>query len=263
MRIFAVSDLHADYRENRELLGKLPRRDFSEDALLVAGDIADRIEVIEDTLALLGSRFARVFYVPGNHELWVRDRRSDSIEKLFKILSACERLGVRTGPARAGEVWVVPLFSWYDERFAGGEEATDEELEGWADYHFCRWPESVPSVSEYMLGLNESRLRDYDSKVISMSHFIPRMDLLPEASKLRFKGLPWVAGSDGLETQLRRLQSVAHVFGHSHINRDVVIDGVRYVQNAMRYPRERSRAGFPLKIIWPPTGPDESTVWVE
>jgi hypothetical protein len=37
-----------------------------------------------------------------------------------------------------------------------------------------------------------------------------------------------------------------------------VIDGVRYVQNALRYPRERGDGGFPLKTVWEseePAGP--------
>jgi hypothetical protein len=37
-----------------------------------------------------------------------------------------------------------------------------------------------------------------------------------------------------------------------------VIDGVRYVQNALRYPRERGGAGLALKKVWEseePAGP--------
>jgi hypothetical protein len=46
------------------------------------------------------------------------------------------------------------------------------------------------------------------------------------------------------------MKSIIHVFGHSHINTDRVIDGVRYVSNALRYPRERTAARFPLQMIW-------------
>jgi hypothetical protein len=85
--------------------------------------------------------------------------------------------------------------------------------------------------------------------VISFSHFLPRRDLLPAAERLRFKGLPKVAGCAALDQQIRHLKSCVHVFGHSHINCDRVIDGVRYVQNPLRYPRERTNTDFPVKII--------------
>jgi hypothetical protein len=50
-----------------------------------------------------------------------------------------------------------------------------------------------------------------------------------------------VAGSSGIETQIRRLGSTAHVYGHQHRNRDRVVDGVRYVSHCLGYPSERRR----------------------
>ena len=38
-----------------------------------------------------------------------------------------------------------------------------------------------------------------------------------------------------IETQLRRIKSKLHVFGHTHINTVNEYDGVRYMQNAMGY----------------------------
>ena len=36
----------------------------------VAGDISDHIEIVEKVWELLVPRFHRVFFVPGNHDLW-------------------------------------------------------------------------------------------------------------------------------------------------------------------------------------------------
>jgi hypothetical protein len=41
-----------------------------------------------------------------------------------------------------------------------------------------------------------------------------------------------------LEKQLRQLGSCIHVYGHSHVNRHVIIDEVTYINNAFGYPAE-------------------------
>ena len=102
---------------------------------------------------------------------------------------------------------------------------------------------------EYFFDLNLPNIRSYDGPVISFSHFLPRIELLPSREYLRFKSLPKVAGCNLIERQIRELRSVIHVFGHSHINRDCVLDGVRYVQNALSYPKERFADGLELKEI--------------
>ena len=51
--------------------------DYKEDVLIVAGDIADDTEVVRKTLVLLLSKWAHVFFTPGNHELWVRRGEAD------------------------------------------------------------------------------------------------------------------------------------------------------------------------------------------
>src|SRR5215467_5185309 len=114
MRIFVTSDLHADFKENWDLLESLDRARYRDDALIVAGDVGHRLQTIRDTLSLLRSKFRRVFYMPGNHELWVRDEARDSIEKLDQILALCDEIDVETRPARVGIYRIVPLFSWYD-----------------------------------------------------------------------------------------------------------------------------------------------------
>lgn len=250
MRVFAISDLHTDFKENRLVVERLPDNTFNEDALIVAGDVADSLEIIEHTLALLRSKFRQVCYVPGNHELWVRDGAYDSIEKLRRVLEMCRRINVETNPVKIDGLWVVPLLSWYDPGFDSDDDRDLEELEGWADFYFCKWPVGVSDVCQNFLDVNEANIHPSDGPVISFSHFLPRRDLLPPREYLRFKNLPKVSGCARLDEQIRRLKSIIHVFGHSHINTDRVIDGVRYVNNALRYPRERTAAGFPLKMIW-------------
>lgn len=242
MRLFATSDLHTDYKENFRWLQELSDTEYRDDVLIVAGDVSDRMEVIRETLLLLRSKFRKLLFTPGNHELWVRNSRVNSLEKFQLILNLCDELGIATKPLRLENFWVVPLFSWYDGIF-------EPEMKAWADFHFCKWPEDIAPLSDYFLGLNESHLKPYDAPVITFSHFLPRSELLPPKEYLRISWLGNVSVCAALDSQIRQLNSTVHVCGHTHTTFDRIIGGVRYVQNAVRYPKERRTPSFPIKLI--------------
>jgi Icc-related predicted phosphoesterase len=242
MRVFATSDLHTDYKENFRWLAELSETAYRDDALIVAGDISDRFEVISETLLMLRSKFRHVLFTPGNHELWVRSVEFDSIEKFHRILQLCDELEVITKPLHLDDLWIVPLFSWYDGEY-------DPSMQAWADFHFCKWPDNVQPLADYFLRLNEPHLKSYDGNVITFSHFIPRAELLPPKEYLRFSWLPHVSICKALDSQIRKLESRVHVCGHTHTTVDTVIDDVRYVQNAVRYPKERRTESFPIKLL--------------
>ena len=63
-----------------------------------------------------------------------------------------------------------------------------------------------------------------------------------------------VLGTSRLEAQIREIGSDIHVYGHSHVNRNVVIDGINYVNNAFAYPYEEHIAAKALRCIYR-TGP--------
>jgi hypothetical protein len=254
MRLFATSDLHTDYKENLQWLRSLSDTEYRDDALIVAGDISDRLHLIRETLLLLRSKFRRVLFTPGNHELWVRGGKTDSIEKFRRVLRLCDEVEVITRPVRLHDLWVVPLFSWYDGIFEPNSK--DEEAaarRSWADFHFCQWPEDAKPLADYFLRLNQPHLKAYDATVVTFSHFIPRWDLLPPKEYLRIGWLGTVSVCAALDDQIRKLNSKVHVCGHTHTTFDRVIDQVRYVQNAVRYPKERRTLSVPVKLIWEST----------
>ena len=78
--------------------------------------------------------------------------------------------------------------------------------------------------------------------VISYSHFLPKAVLFEGMGG--FRGLGHVMGDARLLGQIKRLASLIHVFGHSHQNVDAVLDGVRYVQNAVGHPDD----GLPITV---------------
>ncbi len=250
MRILAISDLHTDFQKNWLIIQQLSKTQYQDDVLIVAGDIASQINTITQTLTLLRSRFRDVFFIPGNHEFWVGNGQLTSVDKFLYILKLCESLGVQTRPARVDKVWIVPLFSWYSSDFSDDGHAYADQLRAWMDFYACKWPKGIGHIPEYFYKLNQPHIQTYDAPVISYSHFVPRPDLLPPHEYLFFKALPQVAGSMLIEKQIRQLGSNVHVFGHTHIKRDIVFEGIRYVHNPLSYPRRLSASTFPEKVIW-------------
>lgn len=251
MKIYAASDLHADYPENLEWVRSLEGEDLQADLLILAGDISDRWETLREVLARLVSSFRAVCYVPGNHELWLREEDPDcSLEKFHAVQALCEELGVVTGVYRGDGFSVVPLLSWYD--FSFGEP--DRYLRrAWRDFRRCRWPDELgddPAVSEFFLSRNSGLLDVRDDTVISFSHFLPTLAVMPDRIPMDRRRVYPVLGSEALGEQLRELGPDIHVYGHSHVNRDVEIEGIRYVNNAFAYPRETRIARKRLYCIW-------------
>jgi hypothetical protein len=168
----------------------------------------------------------------------IRDGRGkDSFQKFDDVCSVVEASGVTMQAFRERDVAIIPLLAWYDYSFG---EPTEELKAIWLDYHACRWPIGFKEkdVAEHFAALNEEQDIPAGGTVITYSHFLPRIDLMPGFIPKARKTLYPVLGSERLELQLRRLHPSIHVYGHSHVNRNVEIDGVSYINNAFGYPNE-------------------------
>ena len=283
MRVYALSDLHVDYKRNMSLLQQMSDIEYVDDVLLLAGDISDDLDQLKTCLTHLRAKFRFLFFVPGNHDLWVRRKECvDSIAKFWRILDLCQSLNVGTDPAKVGGsgdtagVWIVPLYSWYVKPEEGDcslyvpKAGDDPTLSMWSDNRFTRWPTSDngKSVADYFLRLNEKHTcRTYDAPVISFSHFLPRTDLIfgsgrekTAAGKPRKDRHPRfnfsrVAGCTCLEQQIRRLNAAVHVYGHQHRDRFRLVNDVLYVSHCLGYPRDRiaepnGEINCVPKLIW-------------
>lgn len=239
MRVFAVSDIHVDYDANARWIVNISERDHLDDVLIVAGDISDRAQKLEWCLLSLRKRFKVVLFVPGNHDLWVVRERTpmNSLHKFEHIRNIVEWSGASMEPFISGNLSIVPLLGWYDYSFG----APSNDLKSlWMDFRACCWPGGLSDlrVAAYFAGLNEQLCLETSRRVITYSHFLPRIDLMPDFVPAAQRMIYPVLGSARLDSQLRRLRSSIHIYGHSHINRNVNIDGVTYVNSAYGYPSE-------------------------
>ena len=267
-RLLAVSDLHVGYPENRAYADSLAPGDPG-DWLIVAGDVGEAFADVGFVLASLASRFAKVIWTPGNHELWTLASDQVALRGVARyeaLLKVCRRFGVLTpeddfpvwdGPG--GPVTVAPLFTLYDYSFpangaADAGHADDARRRSAALVTARRagvtpadegrlYPDPYPSVAAWCrdrVAETERRLAAVDGPVVLASHW----PLLPgPVGALRQQSFaPW-CGTTLTAGWHTRHQVVACVYGHLHIPRGTRHDGVRFEEVSVGYPREWQRRG--------------------
>ncbi|KAJ8908370.1 hypothetical protein NDN08_005079 [Rhodosorus marinus] len=208
MPVVLLSDLHVDHSQNMSFVRELCSQTRNE-AIIVAGDISHNFNLVEETLKLLSSSYRRVFFVAGNHELWVQGSQRgagtapSSIAKLEELSSICETYGVFDRPHRLDSVLVVPILSWYDlslEVSASADLFEGFERWPWTDFRKCDWPSELedeypclgnryPSgVASSFEAKNDPMLEEAvedmkeaeTTSVLTYSHFLPGTFALPD-----------------------------------------------------------------------------------
>jgi 3',5'-cyclic AMP phosphodiesterase CpdA len=257
--LLAVSDLHVDHAENRELVEDMRPRS-GEDWLVVCGDVADDPALVEWALALLKERFATVVWAPGNHELLTHPSVPVELrgERRYRYLvELCRRLGVLTpedpyprwqGPG--GPVLIAPLFLLYDYSF--GRNVADGKEEALRLAHeagvvcvdeYLLHPDPHPSREawcEARVAATERRLAALDPSLptVLVNHFPLRVE--PTQALHHPEFAQW-CGTVRTADWHRRFRAQAVVYGHLHIPRTTWHDGVRFEEVSLGYPRERQR----------------------
>lgn len=269
MSLFAISDLHVAFEENRRVVEDLrPRSDA--DWLIVAGDVAERVADVEWALRLLSQRFATVVWAPGNHELWTHS--SDPVQlrgerRYGHLVELCRSLGVLT-PEDEYPIWrgeggplaVAPLFLLYDYTFRPDGTSTKEEALAQAykagvvcSDEMLLHPDPYPSRDAWCAARiehTERRLAACQTPTVLVNHF----PLVREPTRvLRYPEFAQWCGSERTADWHVRFGAVAVVYGHLHIRRTMWHDGVRFEEVSVGYPREWRRrwgeAPGPVEIL--------------
>ena len=256
MELLALSDLHVEHESTRAALVALePRPD---DWLVLAGDVSDTVRGLTWALDVLGPKFARLFWVPGNHELWVRPSSSEprGQGRYEQLVSACRERGVLTPedeyvewPEQSeGEaVRIAPLFLLYDYTFAPPEHRGREAAVAWAE------ESGIAAADEILLASDPYSSREewcharvaqtaprlaaaaLTHRLVLINHWPLRHDLVRLGRVPRYA--PW-CGTRETEDWHRRFRAVACVHGHLHVRATDLRDDVRFEEVSLGYPRD-------------------------
>ncbi|MEO9962920.1 MAG: metallophosphoesterase [Nisaea sp.] len=257
LRLWAISDLHLASEVNRNALAEMP--DHGADWLILAGDIAEREEVFADAVNFLGSRFGKLIWVPGNHDLWT-DQRPGGVPRrgdlrYRHLVELARSAGVVTPEdpyprwpvdLDGRPVFIAPLFLLYDYSF----RPNDVSLDGLKDW--VREKHAVP-VDELLLDPDpypdrpawcvarcaetEARLSALPegARTVLINHWPLREDLIHIPRVPRF--VPW-CGTRMTHDWHRRFRAINVVTGHLHTRRTDVVDGTRFHEVSLGYPRQ-------------------------
>jgi len=288
--IHAISDPHCEAPANMDWLRRLPACPLH--TVVVAGDLAVDISQIEQAFRLFLSKYKHVFYCFGNHECWVSKKGpyADSLAKIGAVRDLCRSLGVRTDTALVDGVWIVPVFGWYHSSWdtepdlaAPPGERLRREPDAAADisndYVFCKWGDlengsealaerldreneawgSWPLPPELVADAREAP-GNRRRPIISFSHFLPRLELLPEKRFSMQPNLAKLMGSNWIQARVEQLRPDVHVFGHTHNCWDMRLNGTRYrswplgmpmgrLHRAASFPSSGSDEMLPLPVM--------------
>jgi hypothetical protein len=255
VKLLALSDIHVEHAQNRQALEALPAQ--PDDWLILAGDISDSLAGLQWTLDVLGPKFARLLWVPGNHDLWVErsgEHRERGNERYHKLVALCRERNVLTPddpyitwPLARGPrpVRIALLHLLYDYSFAPDEHTGHARALAWAEAEGIRAadevllaPDPYPSREAWCaarLAETEPRLADAarDSDLILVNHWPLRRDVVRLGRVPRYS--PW-CGTRVTENWHLRFRALACVHGHLHVRATDTRDGVRFEEVSLGYP---------------------------
>jgi 3',5'-cyclic AMP phosphodiesterase CpdA len=255
MRLLALSDLHVEHRANREALIAL--RAHKEDWLILAGDVADSAAGLAWTLDVLGPKFARLLWVPGNHELWTGSGEAEGargVARYQQLVDVCRSRSVLTPedpfvawplPVAGNAVRIALLFLLYDYSFAPDAHTGRDAAVAWAadagvlaadevrlfpDPYASREAWCQARVDEAERRLSEAARTH---ALVLVNHWPLRRDLVRLGRVARYA--PW-CGTRRSESFHSRFRALVAVSGHLHVRASDEREGVRFEEVSLGYP---------------------------
>lgn len=252
-RLLATSDLHVSHRANRTALDRVGP--YPADWLIIAGDVGEKREHLEQTLDVLVPRFARVIWTPGNHDLWCPPGAADRTRgeaRYRELVGICHTRGVVTPedpfvefPGAPG-TFVVPMFLLFDYSFRPQTVPVESAIR-WAketgvvsgDEQMLN-PDPWPSIVAWCHARCDETARRLDAlppsaRTILINHWPLRFDLAIPPRVPRFS--IW-SGTTRTEDWGVRYRATAVVSGHLHLRTTLWRRGVRYEEVSLGYPRD-------------------------
>ncbi|HTZ79824.1 MAG TPA: metallophosphoesterase [Stellaceae bacterium] len=252
MKLWAISDLHIGSDVNRRAVAAMAAH--PEDWLILAGDVGDHQDDLAFAFATLGRRFAKLIWVPGNHELWTErhPKAPAGVQRYEELVALARDHDVLTPedpyvewPGQGPPTVLAPMTLLYDYSIRppevaregvvawaaeAGIYASDERRLGAAPYaDIADWCRARVEMTARRLAAVPA-----EAATVLINHYPLRAEDVVLPRKPRFA--PW-CGTRATADWHRRFRARAVVYGHLHVRSSRFVEGVHFQEVSLGYPR--------------------------
>jgi predicted phosphodiesterase len=260
-KLYAIADLHLGYPDNLAAWRRLSPHPG--DSLIIAGDVGETEKHLRNAFSIASERFDKVWWVPGNHELYSMPAASGDelsidgrrgVAKYRACVNIAHEYDVRT-PEDEYEVWegeggpavVCPIFTLYDYSFRPEHISREKALDWALEENIQATDEALLHPDPYdsreawceaQLATTEARLEKAKAKgmpLIIINHWPLREDLIYIPRVPRFT--LW-CGSKKTQDWHTKFGASVVVTGHLHVRRTDWKDETRFEEVSLGYPRQ-------------------------
>ena len=241
MKIQYCSDLHLEFRENKEFLRLNPLQPDG-DILLLAGDIVP-FKVMHkhaDFFDYVADHFETTYWLPGNHEYYhsnIADRSGRLYEKIRENVFLVNNLSIEHADVKLifSTLWskISPANQWPIQQSMSDFQVIHYNGHPFTPFHFNQFHEESLQFLKKELNLGKSMV---------ITHHVPTLMHYPE----QYKGdLLNEAFAVELHDFIEPSGIEYWLFGHHHQNiADFKIGSTRLITNQLGYVKYKENAGF-------------------
>lgn len=213
--------------------------------LVLAGDICSRLEPLVAFLSHVQHRFAKVIYVPGNHEYYGSEMCSWNRE--FRNAARAKLPNVHFAAGTVESTTIDNIEFIYGTMWADGGKSYREELNvatAISDFRYIKFEDRTFKVTDmqalhlYQRSDIEHLLDRSTLKTVVVTHHLPSYSLCHPRFGFEHNG--------GFASASDHLVEMANywIHGHTHDTIDTTIGNTRVVANPAGYGRETNRSVY-------------------
>lgn len=255
MLIRVASDLHLEQFRGRAIeqieLEYLPKDPRDADSILtLAGDISSDPEQLLNFIKLVESRFKRVVFVPGNHEVYRHDMTVWNKTTQANFTEQLKNTSFALGETKCEEINGVRFIFctlWAD----GGADLMEQGQVGYRlnDFRVIKLNDKRFTVQDMMV-IHKKMRQDIEQylavhselKTVVVTHHLPSYRLCHPRFGNEING-GFASNCDNMIAKTESAPAV-WIFGHSHDTQDLMLWKTRMVSNPAGYWGETNRSEF-------------------
>jgi predicted phosphohydrolase len=245
MTVQYCSDLHLEFRENKQYLLSNPLKPNGE-VLLLAGDIVPFIEMNKHSafFDFIADHFEMTYWIPGNHEYYrsdLADRSGSFHEKIRSNVALVNNVAITHKDIRL-------IFSTLWSRIGVTNHWTIQQ--SMSDFHVIKYkgklftPADYNEQHELCLNFLKTELKQKAEKTVVISHHAPTFMNYPE----KYKGDVLNEAFASEQFNLIETSSVNYwIYGHHHQPvSPFKIGSTKLICNQLGYVHHREHLDFKL-----------------